>query len=258
MTNDGHDTNVSFAASWARNNLAPLLNNSYITNDTLIVLTFDEDETYNVSNKVYTILLGGAIPASLKGTTDATFYTHYSMISTVSVNWGLPSLGRWDCGANVLQLVANKTGYVNSAVDTTKLFFNASYPGSLADKAYIPGWPTPNTLSQCASGKGVLGSVASTWGKSNGTYNYTDVFPYDSVSGNNVGAAAVQAAFVTASSSTASSTPMGTASGTPSGTSTGTGSGTSASATSGTGSSFVKASAMGLVGLSAVVAAMLL
>jgi acid phosphatase len=257
MTNDGHDTNVSFAAKWARNNLTPLLNDSYFTNDTLIVLTFDEDETYNVSNKVYTILLGGVIPASLKGTIDATFYTHYSMLSTVSVNWGLPSLGRWDCGANVLQLVANKTGYVNSAVDTANLYFNSSYPGPMADAKYIPTWPSPDTLSQCASGQGVLGAVASTWGKGNGTYNYTNVFPYDAASGNNVGAAPVLAAFVTASSSSssASSTPTGSATST----STSTGSGTSASpSSSGAESGLVRTSAVVVLGVAALVALMLL
>jgi hypothetical protein len=45
MTDDGHDTDVTFAATWARGFLTPLLNNSYFMNNTLIVLTFDEDET---------------------------------------------------------------------------------------------------------------------------------------------------------------------------------------------------------------------
>jgi acid phosphatase len=46
MTDDGHDTDVTFAANWARGFLTPLLNNSYFMNNTLVVLTFDEDETY--------------------------------------------------------------------------------------------------------------------------------------------------------------------------------------------------------------------
>jgi len=45
MTDDGHDTDVTFAATWARGFLTPLLNNSYFMNNTLVVLTFDEDET---------------------------------------------------------------------------------------------------------------------------------------------------------------------------------------------------------------------
>jgi acid phosphatase len=121
MTNDGHDTNITFAASWERNFMTPLLNNSYFMNNTLILVTFDEDETYTKHNKVFSILLGGAIPENLKGTTDNTFYNHYSTITSVSVNWGLPSLGRWDCEANVFALVANKTGYTNAEVDITNL-----------------------------------------------------------------------------------------------------------------------------------------
>ena len=64
---------------------------------------------------MFTVLTGGAVPAHLHGTSDDTFYNHYSTIATVSQNWGLPSLGRWDCHANVFELVANKTGYVASS-----------------------------------------------------------------------------------------------------------------------------------------------
>ena len=188
MTDDGHDTTITVAAQWSRDFIAPLLNNSYFMNNTLVILTFDEVETYNVSNKVYTLLLGGAIPTSLHGTTDSTFYNHYSMISTVSNNWGLPSLGRWDCNANVLQTVANKTGFANQVVDLTNLYFNASYPGPLSDALFDPVWPVPVTSASCAAGKGVLGSVVSAWGKVNGSTNYTNVYPYDAAAKNNVGA----------------------------------------------------------------------
>jgi acid phosphatase len=249
MTNDGHDTTVAFAANWSRIFLNPLLNNSYFMNNTLVVLTFDEDETYTVGNKIYTILLGGAIPSSLKGTTDNTFYNHYSMLSTVELNWGLPSLGRWDCGANVLQLVANKTSYQNSVVNTTNLYFNTSYPGALSDTKFLPAWPVPDTDSKCASSQGVLSSIVSTWGNSSGTYNYTNVYPYDTASGNNVGGSPVPAAFVSSSSSSS----------TPSGTGSSTGSGTSASASpTGSSSDLVKVNVMVVLSVSAVVAAMLL
>lgn len=254
MTDDGHDTTVTFAANWTRSFLDPLLNNTYFMNDTLIVVTFDEDETYTVGNKVYTLLLGGAIPANLKGTTDNTFYNHYSMLSTVELNWGLPSLGRWDCGANVLEIVANKTGYVNSVVNTTNLYFNSSYPGPVSDAKFVPVWPIPDTLSQCASGKGVLSSIVKTWGDSNGTYNYTNVYNYDAAGGNNVGGTPVQAAFVTASSSS-SVAPSSTATGAgPSGTGTSTGASTSPTSSAG----FVNVGIMAVVGVSAMVAAMLL
>ena len=238
MTNDGHDTNVTFAAQWSRNFLTPLLNNSYFMNNTLVILTFDEDETYTDHNTIFTILLGGAVPTSLHGTNDSTFYNHYSMISTVSMNWGLPSLGRWDCDANVLQTVANVTKYKNAVVNTTNLYFNSSYPGAVSDALFVPVWPVPDTTAKCASGMGVLGSIVSTWGNSSGTYNYTNVYPYDAAVGNNVGG------------SVSSASPSGTASGTsPSGT------GTPTSSASGSASS-TKASAANMNGASAGVLAL--
>jgi len=177
MTNDGHDTNVSFASQWERSKIGPLLDNSYFMENTLILLTFDEIETYPKKNKVFAVLLGGAIPQSLWGTTDDTFYTHYSTMSTVSVNWGLPSLGRWDCDANVFAVVANKTGYKNQAVATDALYLNASYPGPLSSTAYSPVWAVPDTTAKCASGLGVLDSVVKAWGGAPATYNYTNANP---------------------------------------------------------------------------------
>jgi len=101
MTNDGHDTNAVVAGNWSYDFLLPLLTeNEYFTNNTLIILTFDENATYEDQNNVLTLLLGD-IPDDLKGTTDDTFYDHYSLIATVEANWELPNLGRYDCGANV-------------------------------------------------------------------------------------------------------------------------------------------------------------
>ena len=55
-------------------------------------------------------------------------------------------------------------------------------------KMRTPGWwPQPNTKAKCASGRGVLHSVAKTWGHVGGSYNYTNVYPYDTSSGINAG-----------------------------------------------------------------------
>lgn len=107
MVNDGHDTSVDFAADWLEFWLVPLLNDTrFITNRTLLLLTFDETETYTENNRVFTVLLGGegVIPKSLTGTTDSTYYTHYSPLSTVEANWGLGSLGRGDTNKCVSRL----------------------------------------------------------------------------------------------------------------------------------------------------------
>jgi hypothetical protein len=97
MVNDGHDTSIDYAASWLQYWLVPLLSNpNFNDNGTLVVLTFDENESYTENNCVLALLLGGAVPQSARGTTDSTYYTHYSLLSTVEANWGLGSLGRGD------------------------------------------------------------------------------------------------------------------------------------------------------------------
>jgi acid phosphatase len=231
MTDDGHDTNITFASTWERNFMTPLLNNSYFMNDTLILLTFDEVETYTIPNKVFSILLGGVIPENLKGTTDNTFYNHYSTIASMSVNWGLPSLGRWDCEANIFAVVANKTGYSNAKVDTTNLYFNASFSGPLSDAMYVPQWPVPNTTAKCASGYGVLASVKATWSNLSPTFNYTNVYPYDGLANINNGGTPVSNGQASSAGGTAGgaagSTAGGAAGSTAGGTSAPTGSSTS-------------------------------
>lgn len=134
MTNDGHDTSVTTAGRWAKNFLTPLLNNTNFMQNTLVLLTFDESHNYAIQNRVFSILLGDSVPASLHGTQDNNFYDHYSGLSTVEANWGLDTLGRWDVGANVFELVANQTGdAIRSWPDTQSssgsVHLANSYPG---------------------------------------------------------------------------------------------------------------------------------
>lgn len=187
MTNDAHDTNITFAGSWTYQFLAELLDNEYFTNDTLILLTFDENDTYELGNKIYSFLLGGAVPEHLRGQQDETFYTHYSIIASLSANWGLPSLGRWDCGANLLSFLAEKTGYTNYAVDTSNLYLNETHPGPMASQDKAGKWPVPLTRGRCSAGYGILDVVQQTWKDLTATFNYTSPVPYDAVSGKNVG-----------------------------------------------------------------------
>lgn len=74
---------------------------------------------YSINNRIYTLVLGGGVPEKLRGTTDSTFYTHYSALSSVEANWGLQSLGRGDTNAtlnNVFEFVANATGWKNNGI----------------------------------------------------------------------------------------------------------------------------------------------
>lgn len=65
----------------------------------MIVLTFDESENYLAPNRVFTVLLGNAIPSDQVGTTDSTRYNHYSLTKTVEDNWALGNLGENDVDA---------------------------------------------------------------------------------------------------------------------------------------------------------------
>ncbi|KAF8446354.1 phosphoesterase family-domain-containing protein [Boletus edulis BED1] len=159
LRNDGHDTNVAFAAQWLQYWLIPLLQDpNFNTPRTLILLTFDENETYALNNQVYSILLGGGIPPNLKNTTDDTFYTHYSTISTVEANWNLGNLGRQDTNktvANVFEFVANVTGYKNNGLTgKSKLPFlniTTTIPGPLNPQYYVP-YLAPNNATGGGNG----------------------------------------------------------------------------------------------------------
>ncbi|KZV64871.1 hypothetical protein PENSPDRAFT_545676, partial [Peniophora sp. CONT] len=161
MVDDAHDTTIDFAGAFLDYWLVPLLADSRFNNErTLILLTFDETENYLINNNVFAVLLGGAVPAALRGTTDSTYYTHYSAMSTVQANWGLGSLGRGDTDkdkSNVYQLVANVTGYKNNnigqsggaSIPLTNIF--GVIPGPL-NPVLKTSWPAPDTSAVGAGG----------------------------------------------------------------------------------------------------------
>ncbi|KAI0798227.1 phosphoesterase family-domain-containing protein [Abortiporus biennis] len=162
LVNDAHDTDIDFTSAWLEYFLVPLLSNTnFNDNKTLILLTFDENETYEINNRVYTIALGGAVPANLRGTVDDTYYTHYSTLSTVEANWGLGSLGRGDTNktlSNVFSFVAGVTGYQNqnisgSSIPLTNL--TGTIPGPLNPQFYVP-YPAPNVNATGAGGGSVF------------------------------------------------------------------------------------------------------
>jgi acid phosphatase len=195
MPNDGHDTNITYSSKWLRGFVSHLMSNTYFWNNTLLLLTFDETSTSNKDdkrNRVFSILLGGAVPLNLTGSTDSTVYTHYSTIASVSANWALPSLGRWDCGANIFKFVADQIGYTNWEFHNRDLYINVSLPGPLSTghySGYRRAWPVPVTDQMCAAGNGVLKSIVDAYGGQTPTYNYSAPFPYDAPFGLNVGTA---------------------------------------------------------------------
>ncbi|KAG6898762.1 hypothetical protein C0993_004487, partial [Termitomyces sp. T159_Od127] len=163
MLNDGHDTNVTFAGTWVRGWLEPLLGNSNFNGDkTLIMLTFDENGNDTTPNRIFTVILGNALPTYLVGQTDDTFYTHYSTIATLEANWDLHTLGRWDTGSNVFKFVAEQTGDVIRQADIRSLFLNESYPGIFSELSKPAKQPIPNTKI-VVNGRTVLPAIKKAW-----------------------------------------------------------------------------------------------
>jgi len=163
MTNDAHDTNITFGGRWSLGFVERLLENRQLKEEkTLIVLTFDENENKSQPNRVFTILLGSAIPQRMVGKTDDYFYSHYSAISTVEANWNLHTLGRWDVGANVFDFVAQKTGdTMRKPQNIDAIVLNGSYPGIFNSKKFAKQ-AIPNTrLVQ--HGRTVLPAIQKQW-----------------------------------------------------------------------------------------------
>jgi acid phosphatase len=177
MTSDGHDSSVTVAGSWTRNFVEPLLDDERFMNNTLVLITFDENSSYSKQNRILGILLGDAVPADLVGTADKNFYNHYSEIASVAANWDLKTLGRWDVGANVWKLVADVTGDVirpwQGTVPLEQRFFNQSYGGVFNNKPLNSTYPKPNLCIK-RGGRSVAPVVGETWRGSKNPNYYED------------------------------------------------------------------------------------
>eukprot|EP00698_Gefionella_okellyi_P015852 TRINITY_DN44_c0_g1_i1.p1 TRINITY_DN44_c0_g1~~TRINITY_DN44_c0_g1_i1.p1 ORF type:complete len:298 (-),score=63.91 TRINITY_DN44_c0_g1_i1:741-1592(-) len=95
IDNDAHNTDVKFAGEWLAKFLTPLLSNKAFISDTLVVLTWDEDD-YTENNQISTILLG---PNIKPGFVNNDRYNHYDLLATIEDNFGLGNLGRNDSTA---------------------------------------------------------------------------------------------------------------------------------------------------------------
>ncbi|KAF3927403.1 hypothetical protein ABW21_db0205767 [Orbilia brochopaga] len=158
--NNGHDTSVTYAGKWLRDWLEPLLDDPHFINNTLVLITFDENDTYAKQNRVFSILLGDVIPKDLIGTEDDAYYNHYSEIATVEANWKLSTLGRYDVGANVFSIVGEKTGdKIRDPENIDDIYNNHSYGGIF--NSHHSRWapqPVPDTEANFA-GRKVLESI---------------------------------------------------------------------------------------------------
>lgn len=179
MTSDGHDTSVTTAGRWTLNFLTPLLKDANFMARTLILVTFDENHTYSIGNRVFSMLLGGAVPSNLQGTIDSNYYNHYSGLATVEANWGLHTLGRFDIGANVFKVVADQTldqvrTWPEITSQSPSIFSNQSYAGYFNTHNNKVVLPAPN-IDAVVNGRTVLPAIQQTWAGSSASYYTTDV-----------------------------------------------------------------------------------
>ena len=86
--NDGHDTGPAFADRWLAKAFGPLLKNSAFMKGLLFVVTFDEANNSDPTNRVFTALIGDSV---LSGSVCKTAYNHYSLLRTIEDGFRLGS-----------------------------------------------------------------------------------------------------------------------------------------------------------------------
>ncbi|KAJ5489601.1 hypothetical protein N7539_004491 [Penicillium diatomitis] len=96
LNNDAHDTNISYAAKNTQKVIDTMLNDKAFMKDTVILLTFDEDnvytnDNYGDPNSIYSLLLGNDT-VKCYDCVDQTYYNHFSQLVTVERNWNLSTL----------------------------------------------------------------------------------------------------------------------------------------------------------------------
>lgn len=98
LNNDGHDTGLFYADTWLRLTFGPILDNDELMKDTLVIITFDEDDRLHL-NRIYTVFIGAAVQP---GTFSSRHYDHYSMLKTIEDIFQLGNLGRHDASAETI------------------------------------------------------------------------------------------------------------------------------------------------------------
>lgn len=184
MTSDGHNSDISTAGRWCRSFLDPLLKDANFIKNTMVLITWDENETYNIRNNILGILIGDAIPEELVGTGDDNFYTHYSELATVEANWDLPSdagtsapmcTSGWPISPATASASSNRTKKRISMAGTRRLL-GASGRRRKTNYTVNRIFPAPNLKLDENNSKGrpILQSVKDTWAHSDHPTYYVD------------------------------------------------------------------------------------
>ena len=97
ICNDMHDCSVQTGDSWLKQQVPLILGSAaFKTQHSLLALTWDEDDS-SASNQVPLILLGTGVAA---GSRSSVTYDHYSLLHTIELARGLPTLTSNDSSWN--------------------------------------------------------------------------------------------------------------------------------------------------------------
>ena len=105
LRDDAHNTDARYADQWFKKVFGPLL--TKLPKDELLIITFDEDGSYDVGthgykktpNRVFTALYGESVRS---GTVSTQRYDHYSVLKTIEAALNLGSLGAKDQSAHLI------------------------------------------------------------------------------------------------------------------------------------------------------------
>lgn len=95
---NGHDSGAAAADTWLQSRFAPLLANPQFTDGTLFIATYDESGSANNST-ISAVFVGSRVKA---GAESFEWYDHYSLLHTIEVALGLPTLGQQDATAPLI------------------------------------------------------------------------------------------------------------------------------------------------------------
>lgn len=169
LQNDGTKSDLATAAKWVRNFLEPHISDKKAYHRKLFIVTFARSSSTNGPNRVWSVILGD-IHENLRGDKDSTYYDHYSILASAEANYELPSLGRYDCSANVFSVINKKAKFHNrDAPEITDKYNQGPFAGYLSDDTI--DLPVPNLI--CDNNRdGVLRRVRKQWKKA--SYSYED------------------------------------------------------------------------------------
>lgn len=87
-----HDGTLSAGDQWLKSNIAPLISNAAFKQDGILIITFDESvssDTVHGGGHVTTVVIG---PRVIPGKKSRTFSQHQSLLRTIELALGLPTI----------------------------------------------------------------------------------------------------------------------------------------------------------------------